>query len=593
MEFLPTIRRLSTSRHIVSPAACLRLVLTLLLVLAFLSLTRPAAAQNTWNGGNGNWSTAGNWSEKTSPDGSTDITIPSGIVQGDVSFTNRNALDIDLSAELIVLSTTTITNSSSSAGIFNGGSLQNNGIINGDGLTSVINYGSVTNSAGAQMIGVSGFNNKDGSMLSNAGTMSLASLDSDGSIINSAGALLTITVELSVDNGTLLSNAGTLTTFALFNGGTVNNTAGTMQIGGSGSINYGSVNNSYGAEITITGATNNKDASTLNNDGILNIQNSFSQSGLLSNTSNGILNNSSSLTNYQTLTNAGTLNNPGGLSNLGSLLVLNGGTLNNTGSIGNTSGGGFVVQSGGTFNNSGSFLSDYLSSFGSQANSTILNTGDMSLGGNTVAIGGSLRNNGTITMVAGPAMGDPAIQPPAPPLLIASTGKLSGTGTVNQGLFGFGVINQGVMAPGDPLGTFTIIGNYQQTATGTLEIMLGGTGVGQFGQLDITGSADLSGTLDVELFAGFDPQAGEIFEILESGGITNLDFLSTLFPTLPDGLFLSLDREGNNLFLDVMSGSGGGSTSTPEPSTAVLLLSSIAIAFGGSRLRKKGPIPGT
>ena len=82
----------------------------------------------------------------------------------------------------------------------------------------------------------------------------------------------------------------------------------------------------------------------------------------------------------------------------------------------------------------------------------------MSLGGNTVAIGGSLRNNGTITMVAGPAMGDPAIQPSAPPLLITPTGKLSGTGTVNQGLFGSGVINQGVMAPGDPLGTFKSLG---------------------------------------------------------------------------------------------------------------------------------------
>ena len=119
--------------------------------------------------------------------------------------------------------------------------------------------------------------------------------------------------------------------------------------------------------------------------------------------------------------------------------------------------GGFAVESGGTFDNSGSFLSDYLSSFGRQAGSAILNTGSMSLGGNTVAIDGRLVNNGTITMVAGPPSGgDIPIQPPAPPLLITATGKLSGTGTVDQGLFGVGVIDQGVMAPGDPLGTFTI-----------------------------------------------------------------------------------------------------------------------------------------
>ena len=242
--------------------------------------------------------------------------------------------------------------------------------------------------------------------------------------------------------------------------------------------------------------------STLTNGGTFTNNNTFITNGTTNN--DGVLQNQSGAT----LQNFGVFNNSASLSNSGLFQVANGGILNNTGSIGNTSGGGFVVQTGGTFNNSGSFLSDYLSSFGSQSNSTILNTGDMSLGGNTVAIGGSLRNNGTITMVAGPAMGDPAIQPPAPPLLITSTGKLSGTGTVNQGLFGSGVINQGVMASGDPLGTFTIIGNYQQTATGTLEILLGGTDAGQFGQLDITGGADLSGILDVELFAGFDPEAG-------------------------------------------------------------------------------------
>ena len=167
----------------------------------------------------------------------------------------------------------------------------------------------------------------------------------------------------------------------------------------------------------------------------------------------------------------GTLNNSGGLANFGSLQVLGGGVLNNTGSIGNVSGGGFAVLSGGTFNNSGSFLSDYLSGFGSQANSTILNTGSMSLGGNTVAIGGSLVNNGTIIMVAPTRpSGEIPIQPPAPPLLITSTGKLSGTGTFNAGLFGTGVIMEGVMSPGDPGGVFTINGTYRQTPTGTLDI---------------------------------------------------------------------------------------------------------------------------
>jgi hypothetical protein len=560
-----------------------------ILILTFLCITGPAAAQNTWNGGTGSWSTGSDWSTNTSPDGSTDISIPTGTVQGDTSFTNRNILDIGAPAELNVLSTTTITSLTSSGQISNAGSLLNQGILNSDGSASILSYGSVTNSAGAQMIGFSGFNNKAGATLDNAGALEVATLDSGGTLINSSGAQLISTLEFAIGGGTVnnagtliandiensgtLSNSGALTTSSLFNGGTINNIAGTMQVGGNGSNNYRSVNNSAGAQLTITGPVVNKDGATLNNDGILNIQNSIENAGQLSNTSNGTLNNSSSLTNYQTLTTAGTLNNTGGISN--------------------AQGGTFTVLNGGTLNNSGVVFTDSQSSFGTAAGSVVLNTGTISLASSAV-IGGSFRNNGTITMVAPPPTGVIPIQMPPPPLIVSSTGTLSGTGTVNSGPFGgfsAGVIMEGVMAPGDPVGTFTIDGTYTQTDTGMLKIFLGGTGVGQFGQLDVLQSATVSGKLDVELFAGFDPQASEVFEILESGGFSSFDFLSLLFPTLPDGLFFKLDQEGGNLFLDVMQGEGGGGTPTPEPGTGVLLLGAIAVGFGGSRLRKRLPAP--
>ena len=567
------------------------LPLILFFLLCFLCLAGGAAAQNTWNGGNGNWSTDADWSTGTSPDGSTDILIPTGTVQGDRSFTNRNGLDIDASAELVVLSTTTITSLTSSGQISNAGSLLNQGILNSDGSASVLSYGSVTNSAGAQMIGFSGFNNKDGATLNNAGALEVATLDSGGSIINSAGAQLTSTVEFAIGGGTVnnagtliandienlstLSNSGALTTSSLFNGGTINNIAGTMQVGGNGSNNYGSVNNSAGAQLTITGPVVNKDGATLNNDGILSIQSSFENAGQLSNTSNGTLNNSSSLTNFQTLTTAGTLNNTGGISN--------------------TQGGTFTVLNGGTLNNSGVVFTDSQSSFGTAAGSMVLNTGTISLASSAV-IGGSLRNNGTITMVAPPPTGVIPIQMPPPPLIVSSTGTLSGTGVVNSGPFGgfsANVIMQGIMSPGDPVGTFTINGTYTQTASGTLEILLGGTDVGQFGQLDVLQSAVVTGALDVELYAGFDPQAGEMFEILESGGFSSFNFLSTLFPSLPDGLFFKLDQEGGNLFLDVLQGEGGGGTSVPEPGTGALLIGAIATMFCASLLRKRQPAPRT
>jgi len=466
--------------------------------------------------------------------------------------------------------------------LLNAGTISNSGDIVIEQTTgTLINSGTLNNNFDGRifndhtLLNNGTLNNKHGSPLENRLTGTLTNLltlnnsgqfDNIGTINNLTGAIVN-----NLDGG-ILSNFGVLNNFHLLS----NSTLGTI-FNGSGAT----LNNEV--QITNFGVVNNRAGGTMNNDFVFNgvAGSTLTNGGAFNNTntliSNGLIDNSGQLLNKPggTIQNFGVINNSGGLGNSGGLQIANGGVLNNTGSIGNTSRGGFVVQSGGVFNNSGSFLSDSFSGFGSQAGSTILNTGTMSLGGNTVAIGGSLRNNGTITMVAGPATGDPAIQPPAPPLLITSTGKLSGTGTVNQGLFGFGVINQGVMAPGDPLGTFTIVGNYQQTATGTLEILLGGTGAGQFGQLDITGGADLSGTLDVELFAGFDPQAGAMFEILESRGITNLDFLSMLFPTLSDGLFFKLDQEGGNLFLDVMQGEGGGGTSVPEPASLALLASGL------------------
>ncbi len=413
----------------------------------------------------------------------------------------------------------------------------------------------------------------------NAHDTALIDISNSGRLVNSGS----LTNELSAS----LENDG----FGeLVNNGVISNelSARFDNVPHSTLINNGVISNQFLGIMENAGFLDNMSGGLITND----LSSTIDNSATWKNESGATLSNFGAMKNGGLLQNLGLLNNVGSFANINLLQIGSGGVLNNSGSISNVLAGGFAVESGGTFNNSGSFLSDYLSSFGSQAGSAILNTGSMSLGGNTVAIDGRLVNNGTITMVAGPPSGgDIPIQPPAPPLLITATGKLSGTGTVDQGLFGVGVINQGVMAPGDPLGTFTIQGNYQQTSTGMLEILLGGIGAGDFSQLDITGSADLSGTLDVELFAGFDPQAGEIFEILESGGITNLDLMSMLFPTLPDGLFFKLDQEGGNLFLDVMGGSGGGGgTPTPEPGTGVLLLGAIAIAFGGSRLRKRAPI---
>jgi hypothetical protein len=67
----------------------------------------------------------------------------------------------------------------------------------------------------------------------------------------------------------------------------------------------------------------------------------------------------------------------------------------------------------------------------------------------------------------------------------------------------------------------TVVGNYGQASNGTLNIQIGGanpgTGTGYYSQLSISGTASLSGLLDVSLLNGFSPVNDEIFVILTSG----------------------------------------------------------------------------
>jgi len=86
-------------------------------------------------------------------------------------------------------------------------------------------------------------------------------------------------------------------------------------------------------------------------------------------------------------------------------------------------------------------------------------------------------------------------------------GGLDGTGTIAGSL-----TNAAIVTPGDAPGMLTIQGNYTQTSAGALDINLAGTGA--YGQLTISGTATLTGALNVTLTSGFTPAAGAWFTIL-------------------------------------------------------------------------------
>jgi YD repeat-containing protein len=81
-------------------------------------------------------------------------------------------------------------------------------------------------------------------------------------------------------------------------------------------------------------------------------------------------------------------------------------------------------------------------------------------------------------------------------------------------------VNSGQLSPGDGStspGVLNISGNYIQTATGILTINVGGATAGTgYGQLNISGSATLNGTLNATLFNGFAPAVEEQFSVIQS-----------------------------------------------------------------------------
>jgi hypothetical protein len=82
-------------------------------------------------------------------------------------------------------------------------------------------------------------------------------------------------------------------------------------------------------------------------------------------------------------------------------------------------------------------------------------------------------------------------------------------------------------------GTLHLGGDYNQTAGGKLEIEL--ASLATHDALEVTGMANLAGTLAVTLINGFTPQAGQAFDILDWGGLTGT-FTSLVLPALPGSL---------------------------------------------------------
>jgi hypothetical protein len=116
-----------------------------------------------------------------------------------------------------------------------------------------------------------------------------------------------------------------------------------------------------------------------------------------------------------------------------------------------------------------------------------------------------------------------------------TTGVIQGAGTLN--VSGTTLSNAGDVRPGNALtaGTLSVTGDYPQTASGVLNVELGGTTFpGQYDRLAGSGAATFAGTLNVTIINGFPPAIGNTFTVMTYGSQTG-SFATTNLPTLPTG----------------------------------------------------------
>ena len=115
-------------------------------------------------------------------------------------------------------------------------------------------------------------------------------------------------------------------------------------------------------------------------------------------------------------------------------------------------------------------------------------------------------------------------------------GVLGGSGLITGS-----ISNAGEVSPGSSAGNLDIVGNYTQTPDGTLNIEVGGPIPGtDFDQLDVTGTVNLNGTLNVSLIGGYTPMTSDSYVIIPNPSSVNGSFATENFPSTSGRDFYSV-----------------------------------------------------
>jgi hypothetical protein len=489
---------------------------------------------STWNGGTGNWSNATDWSPNQVPNnggGNTyDVTIDSG---------GSDNVTLDENATISSLTL---------GGVGSG----NDSMLRGSGTLTITGSATInlTGSLDVNVLSVAG--------VTNSGNVFAETMTVTGTFTNNGR----LTVNGVANINTLMNSGATQVN------GTLNLTNGITDVPlNSYLYDYGTING-IGNLKTIEGAFD---------------------------LSNGIYHGPAVTINSNTLTVTGTL-----YLDFESSLVVNNLTI--TGGMGLASGQGLHFSTPSVLTVDGTFTNSGIVEIGNfqlgDANVSILNNsgaGNLNIGKDgiltltgsatsmntaqiNIAKGGELaitNSGGSFVQTSGQTVVDGTLD--SVPAVQIEGGTLSGSGIINAN-----VIMGGRLSPGNSPGILTINGNYTQTSFGAYVAELAGLTAGTgYDQLDVNGTADLDGKLDVNLLNGFTVALGDNFILMKYDSETGT-FSMVHLPKLSNGLMWDLSYDPGFLDLSVTS----GVATTPEPS-AYLLWGTVGLLGIGIWVRRE------
>ncbi len=400
--------------------------------------------------------------------------------------------------------------------------IQGQGQIGNNGLALINQAGGTINAnvAGPLILNSSAITNQSLLEATGGGTLQISTtVSSPGGTIAAAGtgSAVQFFTGTTIQGGTLsTSGGGGLGTVAgnnvTLNGSTGNgavNNAGTYTGGnGSATILVGAINNPGTIQIAATSSNTFLQIAggqnvTLTGAGTVTLSTSGNGTAFINQTSGGA-----------TLTNAGNTIQGQGQIGQNALSVINQGTI-----TANLSGVGSYTQTAGA---------------------TVIPAATTDTTVSFAISGGTARVDGTLSSSVN----------------VTGTGTLFGNGAVVGNLSAAGVVQPGD-TPSPGILTVSGGGNYTQSSTGALDILIGGTTLGtQFSQLNVVGPASLAGTLNVSLANGFNPVPGNSFTILTSTAISGT-FATVNLPTLSSGSW-QVTYSATSVVLAVTSSSSSG-----------------------------------